>query len=171
MIISASRRTDLPAWYGEWLIRRIRDGWCETRNPFNPAQISRISLDPADVDCFVFWTRYPVTLKPHLAELEERGYPFYFLYTLLDYPKKLEPGLPFLEKRLELFRHVSARLGPARVIWRYDPVLITSALNAEYHIETFSRLASLLKGYTDRVIVSLYDPYPAAGKRLSQPPR
>lgn len=90
MIISASRRTDIPAFYADWFIQRVRAGFLLNRNPFNPRQISRISLMPADVDAIVFWTRNPARLMPYLSELDERGYRYYFQYTLTGYPRELE---------------------------------------------------------------------------------
>ncbi len=171
MIISASRRTDIPAWYGDWFIHRLREGFCEVQNPFNAGQVSRISLAREDVDCIVFWTRFPRTLEPHLALLEELGYPYYFLYTVLDYPRELEPHSPPLESRIDLFLRISEMIGPSRMVWRYDPILITPYLNTAYHAAAFGKIASLLRGAAERIIVSLYDAYGEADKRLEDRPR
>ena len=119
MIISASRRTDLPAFYARWFINRVRAGYCLVPNPFNPRQISRISLAPEDVDVIVFWTRHARPLFPYLRELDERGYRYYFQYTLMDNPRALDTRTPSLEAALDTFRALARRIGPQRVIWRH----------------------------------------------------
>ena len=166
MIVSASRRTDIPAFFGEWFIRRVRAGWCSVPNPYNPKQVSTVSLTRADVDCFVFWTRYPATLVGHLPEVDDQGYPYYFLYTLVDYPAALEPGAPGLSRRIDMFRRVSDRIGAERVTWRYDPILITEATPASYHADRFGWIAEKLQGCTARVIVSFYDAYSRVENRM-----
>jgi hypothetical protein len=171
MIISASRWIDIPAWYGEWFMNRIRAGFCETANPFNQAQRTRVSLLPEDVSCIVFWTRHACSLEPHLGELERRGYFSYFLYTLLDYPRELEPHSPPLAERINLVKRISDRVGPDRIVWRYDPVVITSKLDKGFHREAFRKLADELKGRSRRVIISLYDPYAKTKQRFSRLPR
>ena len=98
MIISASRRTDIPAFYGEWFMNRVRAGYCTVPNPFNRHQVTTVSLRPEDVDVIVFWTRNPRPLFRYLDELDARGMRFYFQYTILDNPAVLEPGTPAVEK-------------------------------------------------------------------------
>jgi hypothetical protein len=166
VIISASRRTDLPAFHASWLMNRLRAGFCEVVNPFNPEQRSRIDLAPEAVEVIVFWTRYAAPLLGHLAELDRRGYRYYFLYTLVDYPAILEPHAPPLEKRLESFRRLSRRLGAERVVWRYDPIVLGNLTDVRYHLERFRRLCSELSGQTRRVVVSLLDEYPKVRRRL-----
>jgi hypothetical protein len=122
MIISASRRTDIPAFYAPWFMNRVRAGFCVVRNPFNPQQSTRVSLVPQDVDLIVFWTRNPKPLLPYLKELDSRGYRYYFLFTLLDYPSWLELSTPAVENSLECFKQLSELIGPQKVIWRYDPI-------------------------------------------------
>lgn len=90
MIISASRRTDIPAFYSKWFMNRIRAGYCQVPNPFNSKQVSRISLNPTDVEAIVFWSKNPAPLLPHLDELDQRGYHYYFQFTLNDYPSAIE---------------------------------------------------------------------------------
>ncbi len=94
MIISASRRTDIPAFYAEWMVRRLREGYCTVANPFNRDQVTTISLKPADVDAIVFWTRNPRPLMPYLDELDSRGYRYYFQFTILDYPREIDAKSP-----------------------------------------------------------------------------
>ncbi len=166
MIISASRRTDLPAFHADWLMSRIRAGFCEVANPFNPAQRSRVSLRPQDVDAFVFWTRNPVGLMPHLPELDRLGYRYTFLFTVVDYPRLLEPHAPPLSERLARFLSLSERLGAQRVIWRYDPIVLSGLTDEQYHRERFRRLADRFHGRTTRVIVSFLDEYARVRRRL-----
>lgn len=169
MIVSASRRTDIPAFYSEWFMNRIRTGYCVVPNPFNPSQRSRVSLEPENVDVIVFWTRHAAPLLPHLDELDGRGYRYYFLYTLLDYPDVIDPAMPPIVKRLETFRALSSRVGPERVIWRYDPILLTAVTDVAFHVRTFSRLARELNGHTQRAIISFVDLYRKVQRRLAEP--
>lgn len=168
MIISASRRTDIPAFYCTWFLNRLREGYCIVRNPSNPGQVSRVSLAPKDVDAIVFWSKNPAPLIPHLAELDRRGYRYYFLYTLNPYGSELETNVPALGARLDTFRCLSARLGPERVIWRYDPVILSNHTGGRFHEEMFVRLAEKLAGSTRRVIVSLVDYYRKTGLKLEE---
>ncbi|MEW5818009.1 MAG: DUF1848 domain-containing protein [Spirochaetota bacterium] len=166
MIISASRRTDIPAYYGAWFMERLRAGFCDTINPYDPAKKRHISLKREEVDCIAFWTRYPAGLFPFLDELSGLGYPYYFLYTLLDYPPIFEPHTPVFNNRLRLFRELANKIGSGKVIWRYDPIILTSKTGTVFHLQTFDRLARLLEGYTKRVIISFYDPYRKTEKRI-----
>lgn len=166
MIVSASRRTDIPAFYTEWFMNRIRAGYCTVPNPFNRKQVSRISLRPDDVDVIVFWTRNPRPLLSHLAELDERGYRYYFQYTIMDNPHSLDPKSPPPQAAIETFRELAGRIGPDRVIWRYDPIAFTQVTGAQFHRQTFERIAQALRGYTRRSVVSIVDVYRKAGKRL-----
>ena len=166
MLISASRRTDIPAFYAHWFIHRLREGFCTVPNPFNARQVQRISLAPQDVDAIVFWTRHPRPLFPHLDELDARGYRYYFQYTLLDYPHLIDQLNPRYRMRLEAFCELSDRIGPERVIWRYDPILLTQLTPTNFHLEKFSRIAKALQGRTHRVVVSLLTPYAKIHKRM-----
>jgi len=146
-VISASRRTDIPALYAPWFMNRVRDGYCHWVNPFG-GQVYRVSLLPEDVVAIVFWTRHSAPLHRHLAELEERGLTSYFHFTITGYPRWLEPQAPKLESALESFRELSGRLGPSRVIWRYDPIILSDRTPAVYHRERFAALAARLRGLT-----------------------
>lgn len=168
MIISASRRTDIPAFFGDWFMDRLKEGSCSVANPYNPSQVSEISLMPADVDAIVFWTKDPAPFIRRLEEIDSLGYRYYFLFTLNDYPGFLEPGIPSLEERLETFRGLAGRIGPARVVWRYDPIILSEQMGAEYHLEVFQRIADGLTGCTERVIISFVDFYRKAERRLAK---
>ncbi len=166
MIISASRRTDIPAFYAKWFMNRIRESYCTVPNPFNLKQVSRISLRPQDVDAVVFWTRYARPLLPFLEELNDRGIRYYFQYTLMQNPRQLDPNSPGHEKSLNTFRKLSDRIGREKVIWRYDPMVFTGITDTGFHKETYQQLAGELKGYTDRCMISVVDIYRKAAKRL-----
>lgn len=166
MIISASRRTDIPAFYAPWLVNRLRAGFCEVKNPFNAAQISRVSLVPEDVTAIVFWTRDPRPLLPALPEILAMGHQPFFLQTILDNPRALDPRCPRPEAAIPALAALAERL-PGRVTWRYDPVVLTEATPPDWHRRTFERLAAALEGRTDRVMVSVMEPYRKIAKRMA----
>jgi DNA repair photolyase len=168
MIISASRRTDIPAFYGDWMMNRLREGYCLVQHPIRSQIAYRVSLKPEDVDAIVFWTKYPKSLWPHLDETESRGYRFIFLFTLTPYGSPLESRLPPLEERLEIFRRLSTRLGAEKVVWRYDPIVLSNRTDESFHVREFERIASQLKGFTRRVIISFVDYYPFVARRLAK---
>ncbi|MFH1011804.1 MAG: DUF1848 domain-containing protein [bacterium] len=167
MIISASRRTDIPAFYGEWMMNRLREGFCVVQHPMRPQIAYHVSLKVEDVDAIVFWTKYPKSLLPFLDEIESRRYRFLFLYTLTPYGPPLESRLPPLEERLQMFRQLSTKLGAERVLWRYDPIVLSNRTDESYHEQSFGQLASNLAGFTQRVIVSFVDYYPFVARRLA----
>jgi hypothetical protein len=168
MIISASRRTDIPAFYAEWLVNRLRAGFCTVPNPYNPSQVARVSLLPQDVAVIVFWTRQPRPLFPYLDELDRRGYRYYFQYTLLDNPRPIDPASPPFENAVHAFRELADRLGPGKVIWRYDPIVLTAGTGVAFHLEAYRRIARALEGATHHSVISLMDRYPKANRRMDQ---
>ncbi len=127
MIISASRRTDIPAFHAEWFMGRIREGYFYRVNPFNSKQVTGFSLKPEHLDAIVFWTKNPAPLMAHLDELDARGYCYYFQFTLNPYGNEFEPHVPALDERITIFKTLAERLGPERVIWRYDPVILRAS--------------------------------------------
>lgn len=166
MLISASRRTDIPAFYALWFMKRLRAGECYVPNPFYARQVQHISLAPGDVEAIIFWTRHARPLFPYLQELDAGGYRYYFQYTLLDYPAGLDQSNPALAVRIATFQELSGRIGPERVIWRYDPIVLSSATPAAFHLQAFSQLAAELEGHTRRVVISLLTPYSKIRKRM-----
>ncbi|MBI4806595.1 MAG: DUF1848 domain-containing protein [Desulfovibrio sp.] len=166
MIISATRRADLPAHYAQWFLNRIDAGWCAVPNPFNSRQVARISLTPENVSALVFWTRDPRPLMRHLPALDSRGYRYVFQFTLVEYPVNMHPGMPPLPLRLDVFKNLAGTLGPERVLWRYDPVVLTSATDTDFHIRSFEHLSRELAGFTRRVTVSVMEPYKKIRKRM-----
>jgi len=145
----------------------VRAGFCCITNPFNSRQTTRVSLTAEDVDVIVFWTKNPEPIMKHLDELDSIGYRFYFQFTVNDYPLELEPHVPSLNYRLDTFIKLSDRIGSDRVIWRYDPIVISRLTPVEYHLEHFHKLSQSLECYTKRVIISLVDEYRQASKRLN----
>jgi len=149
-------------------MNRVRSGWCAVSNPFNSNQVTKISLKPEDVDAVVFWSKNPAPLIEHLSELDTKGLHYYFQYTVNDYPEALEPHIPPLKSRIKSFIQISQHLGPQRVIWRYDPIIISNKTDYEFHLSRFDSIASSLKGYTIRLMVSVVDLYQKTDRRLSK---
>ncbi len=158
MLISASRRTDIPAFYSDWFLNRLQAGFVYVRNPMNSKQVSKVSLSPDLVDGIVFWTKNPSPMLSKLSALKE--YAYYFQFTLTPYGTDVEANLPSKNDVLvPTFQRLSDAIGPRRVIWRYDPILCNPRYTAAYHIEYFEKLARRLKGYTTTCIVSFLDFY------------
>lgn len=167
MILSVSRRTDIPAFYSEWFINRLREKIVWVRNPMNYHSISQINLASEIVDCIVFWSKNPKPMFKYLDEIESQ-YKFYFQYTINAYEKDMEPLLPTLDERLESFIYLAKRYGKEKVIWRYDPIIITPKYNLEWHINKFNYIASKLKGYTNACVFSFLDIYDKNKNNLSK---
>lgn len=158
MILSVSRRTDIPNYYSDWFITRIKEGFLYVRNPMNAHQISKIDLSPEVIDCIVFWTKNPANMIEKLEDLQK--YMYYFQFTLTGYGKDVEPNLP--NKREELiptFKRLSEKIGKERVIWRYDPILISKRYTINYHLKAFEEIASSLAAYTEKAVISFVDLY------------
>lgn len=168
MIVSVSRRSDIPAFHGAWLMDHLRRGEVMVRNPFHPTQEKRVSLKKQDVDALVFWSRDPRPLMEHLPEIERNGYPYYSLITATGYPRFLEPMAPLPEEAVLFFKELAGRIGRRRVIWRYDPVIFTNETDFDFHVKNFSNLVQRLSSFTSRVIVSFFDPYPKVLRRLNK---
>jgi hypothetical protein len=159
VIISASRRTDIPAFRGDWFMDCLRAGEVLVQNPVNRSQVSRISLAPEDVDCVVFWTKNPAGFLPCLDELDRRGYRYYFQFTLTPYGRDMEPNLPDKSALLAVFGELSDRIGKERVIWRYDPILLNQVYTPSYHAGCFEHFARALAGKTETCVISFIDAY------------
>ncbi len=157
MIISISRRTDIPAYYSPWLFHRLREGFAIARNPRNPRQERRVSLKPEGVDAIVFWSKNPAPMLPRLHELA--GYRYYFQFTLTGYGPEIEPAFGDKAALLDTFRRLADTIGPERVLWRYDPVLLNPEYTMERHVDLFGQLAHVLRGYTKRCTISFIDDY------------
>ena len=169
MIISASRRTDIPAFYGEWFFNRIRAGFVDVVNPFNLNQVSRVSLNPKVVDCIVFWTKNAAPIIESLDEL--KGYKFYFQFTVTPYDADVEPGLLRNQSNSDIirtFQRLSNKIGRDKVIWRYDPILLSRKHTINWHFDQFAYFADKLAPYTNRCVISFLDLY-AKTKHNTQP--
>lgn len=158
MILSVSRRTDIPSYYSEWFFNRIKEGFVYARNPRNTHQISKVDITPETVDCIVFWTKNPEPMLNRLDELT--GYHYYFQFTLTGYGKDIERNVPHKkEKMIPIFQELSRKIGMKKVIWRYDPIIFTKKYTPEYHLKAFQQIAAALKGYTEKCVISFVDVY------------
>jgi len=172
LIISASRRTDIPAFYSEWLFNRLKEGFALVRNPMNYHQVSRINLSKEVVDCIVFWTKDPGKMIPCLDSLKD--YNYYFQYTLNPYDQTIECNVLRKTELIKSFIELANKLGSHRVIWRYDPIIISDLITKEYHYHYFDYIASRLSGYTERCVISFLDLYKKTernmkGKNVKEP--
>ncbi len=164
-IISASRRTDIPAFHSDWFYDRLGKDVI-VANPFNPKQNSRISLAKDDVDCFVFWTK---NVSPFLERIDELdGYDYYFQYTVNCYGNRIEPNVPDRNEVLDSFIALSERIGSRKVIWRYDPILIDDEFSIEWHISNFRSIAEKLYNHTERCVISFIDIYRKNRRKVSE---
>jgi len=159
MIISASRRTDIPAFYADWLINRLKAGTVLLRNPYNPKNISQITFDRESVDCIVFWTKNAQPMLSRLKLIDAMGYPYYFQFTITPYEKQIEKNLPDKPAVMDTFRKLSSLLGPKRVIWRYDPIIVSQEYSAEYHLDKFGSMCKILGSYTEQCVFSFIELY------------
>lgn len=164
MIISASRRTDIPAFFSEWFFGRIEEKYAYVRNPMNIHQVSKINLSPDIVDCIVFWSKNPAPMLSKLGVLE--NYMYYFQYTLNAYGPDIEQNLPPLADRIETFQKLSRIIGRQRMIWRYDPVILNERYPVEWHASRYADIAGRLSSYTDKCIISFIDLYPGISGRI-----
>lgn len=164
MILSVSRRTDVPSFYFDWFLNRLREGWLLVRNPFNPSQVSKVPLSPEAVECMVFWTKNP---EPMLARLDDLApHRYYVQYTVNPYGKDMESRLPELSRRLDVFRELASRLGSERVVWRYSPVLLNAKYTKDFHCEAFESIASALSGSTRQCKLSFIEMYQKISARM-----
>jgi len=158
VIVSASYRTDIPAFYGDWFLGRMAEGFCRTVNPYN-GRVGEVPLDRDHVDGIVFWTRNATPFLAGFEDLAVAGYPFVVQYTLTGYPRPLERSVAPVEASIETMRRIARRYGPRALVWRYDPVMLSSLTPADWHRETFSRLAHDLADCTDEVVLSFVQVY------------
>jgi hypothetical protein len=155
MILSVSRATDIPAFYARQFMESLCRGYLYWTNPFNNKK-SLISL--SGVQLIVFWSKNPMPLMPFLDRIDELGMGYYFNFTLNNYEKEgFEPNLPSLQKRIETFIELSERIGKEKVIWRFDPVIISSNQDVDAVIDKIESIASRLKTYTKKLVFSFVD--------------
>ena len=159
MIISASRRTDIPCFYGAWFVKRLQAGHCLVRHPMNANQIGRVSLSKDVVDCIVFWTKDAHPMMDQLNAINAFGIPYCFQYTVTPYGTDLERHVRPKNEIVENFRQLSALLGKHRVFWRYDPIIINENYTIKYHEARFAELCGKLGACTNKVTISFVDVY------------
>ncbi len=170
MIISASFRTDIPAFYGEWFRNRLDAGYCLVRNPYD-GKAFRVDLRRHLVDGFIFWTKNLEPFLPSLAILRERTYPFVVLYSITGYPRELEVSVVSTERSIE-HMHLLARLyGPKVPVWRYDPIVVTSLTDFDWHLSNFEHLCGKLSGATEDVVISFVEEYQKTERNMSEAAR
>lgn len=156
VIVSASRSTDIPAFYPDWFMERLKIGYLRWRNPFNPKDPLLVSFKKTRL--IVFWSKNPALLIPHLDELEKIVPNYYFQYTLNDYDaERIEPRVPPLKQRIETFVRLSERLGRDRVVWRFDPLMLTDTLNVKGLLEKIERVGDCISEYAGRFVFSFID--------------
>lgn len=165
MIISASYRTDIPAFYGDWFQNRLDTGYCLVENPYG-GKPYRVNLKREDVDGFVFWTKNVGPFLPRLAEAARRQYPFIVLYSLNGYPRSLERAVIEARRAVEHMRRLAGDYGPRVPVWRYDPIVFTSQTPPDFHRANFAWLAGLLEGVTDEVMISFASIYQKSRRNL-----
>lgn len=158
-LISASRRCDIPAFANDWFLDCLEKGDCEVANPFNPRQISHVSLRPANVAAFIFWTRNPEPFKESIQQLIRLNIDFGFFMTINGYGQELEPFCPAPVQAITALRRLADQIGPQRLIWRYDPIIISEKFSFTWHIENFARLAEQLSPLVYGCKISLLDFY------------
>jgi len=157
MILSVSRRTDIPQFYPDWFFDRLKEGFLYVKNPMNSHQISRIDLSPEQVELVVFWTKNPESMLGRLRELGQ--IPCYIQFTLTGYGRDMEPGLPDKKRLIEIFQKTAEQIGMNRMVWRYDPIFITERYPVEYHLRAFEEIAGSLRGFTQKAVISFLDMY------------
>jgi DNA repair photolyase len=156
VILSASRATDIPAFYSKWFSNRLRAGYMRWTNPFNANQVQHVSFKHTRV--IVFWTKNPKPLMAYLPQIDEAGINYYFQYTLNDYDAEgLEPNVASLPKRIEVFKQLSDLVGPRRVIWRFDPLVLSNTISIDVLLKRISQIAFMLQGYTHKLVISFAD--------------
>jgi len=175
MIIQTGMRTDIPAFYSEWLVNRIKEGYVLVRNPYNPGQVTRYSLSPHVVDLIAFCTKNPAPMLSHMDVLKPYGQ--YWFVTITPYGRDIEPNVPDKGKVMEDFKRLSDLVGVDSMGWRYDPIFVDDRHSAEWHISEFEKMAKTLSGYTRSCVISFIDIYkkvernfPDAGE-VSKPDR
>lgn len=156
IVVSASRATDIPAYYAKWFCNRLKDGYAKWVNPFNAHQVQHISF--AKTRVIVFWSKNPRPLMKYLPEIDALGINYYFQFTLNDYEKEgLEPKVPPLNERVETFKALSAKLGKKKIVWRYDPLILTDTLTVDDLVRKVRSVADRLAGHTEKLVFSFAD--------------
>ena len=139
MILQTGQRTDIPAFYGQWLINRIRQGFVDVRNPYNPIQITRYPINHEVVDGIAFCTKNPLPFIPLLHEIND--YRQYWHMTITPYGADIETNVPQVDLVIDGFKHISTKRNPQSMVWRYDPIILTHNYTIDFHFESFYKMA------------------------------
>lgn len=159
MIISASRRTDIPALYSEWFVNRLKAGYVKTVNPWNSNQIKHICLDKDSVDGIVFWTKDPYNMLDKLKLIDESSIPYYFQFTLTPYDKKIEKNQRDKQDIAQTLIELCGCIGSGNVNWRYDPIILNNEIDLDYHKYWFEYYCRMFEGYQNSCTISFVDQY------------
>ncbi len=170
MIISASYKTDIPTFYGEWFMNRLRAGYCRVVNPHG-RQVYRVSLKRPDVEGIVFWTKNIGPFLSHLGEVRSMGYPFVVQHTINGYPRALETSVVDPVRSVGNAAQVRRLYGPRVLVWRYDTVVLSSLTPPTFHVDNFAHLADSLRGITDEVVISFAQIYKKTRRNLDDAAR
>lgn len=155
VIISASRSTDIPAFYADWFVHRLQEGYLKWVNPFNGIP-SYVSFD--ETRLIVFWSKNPAPLEKFLPYLDEKIGNYYFQFTLNDYEQEnLEPSVPPIQQRIETFLRLSERVGKRKVIWRFDPLILTETTGVDELLRKIENIGNQLKNHTEKFVFSFAD--------------
>ena len=165
MILQTGQRTDIPAFYGQWLINRVRQGFVDVRNPYNPIQITRYPINHEVVDGIAFCTKNPLPFIPLLHEIND--YRQYWHMTITPYGADIDTNVPQVDLVIEGFKRISTKCNPQSMVWRYDPIILTHNYTVDFHFESFYKMAKSLEGYTDTVVVSFIDILVDAGANIN----
>jgi hypothetical protein len=166
VIVSASYRTDIPAFYARWFLRRLDAGYARVANPYGGAAYE-VSLRPGGADGFVFWTR---NMRPLMAELDRvrEVAPFTVQFTVTGYPRSLENSVIAVGEAVDQLRELRRRFGLRVAVWRYDPIVMTTELDAAAHVRNFAALAKTLVGAVDEVVLSFAHAYRKTSRNLDR---
>ena len=154
MILNISGRTDIVAFYSDWLINRLEEGYIDVRNPFNQKMVSRIMIE--DVDLLFFCTKNPIPILDKLNNINKK---IYFHVTLTSYKKDIEPNLPPKNDIIKAIKKLSTIIGKENLVIRYDPVFVNDKYTVEYHVKAFDKLCCILDGYVEKILISFIDDY------------
>ena len=167
MIISASYRSDIPAFHGDWFLAALAAGEVAVANPYSQRPYP-VDLRPDAVDGYVFWTRNARPFSRALSAVAAQGKPFVVQYTIIGYPRAIDANVIDPALAIANAREIAERYGPRAVVWRYDPILLTPATESQWHRANFARLADALAGVTDEVVVSFAQFYAKSARNLAK---
>ena len=161
MILNISGRTDIVAFYSDWLINRLNEGYIDVRNPFNHKMVSRIMME--DVDLLFFCTKNPIPILDKIKDIDKK---VYFHITLTGYRDDIEPYLPPKKDIIEAIKKLSSIIGKDNIVIRYDPILLNDRYTVDYHIKAFNKICTLLDGYINKILISFIDDYKNVRKNI-----